>query len=235
MSRPRLLDLFCGVGGAAWGYWQAGFEVVGVDHDPQKRYPFEFIQADVFEFMDRWLGSQDEDGWPDPWFDAIHASPPCLAYVDEGHRYRTSHPDLIPQTRDVLIASGLPWVIENVDTAPLRNPMMLCGTMFPGVRVIRHRMFESSFYMEGPPHRRKHPPVFSYDKRKDRTGLSEWDDYVTVTGGGNCGIDAARDAMGIRWATVRELNQSIPPAYTQYVGKRLLMAVDAMRGSRIEA
>jgi DNA (cytosine-5)-methyltransferase 1 len=217
--RPRLLDLFCGVGGAGWGYHLAGFDVVGVDHDPQKRYPFEFVQADVFEFM----AEADLSG-----FDAIHASPPCQAYADEGHRYRTSHPDLIDPTRDVLVASGLPWVIENVDTAPLRNPMKLCGTMFPGVRVIRHRMFESSFYMEGPPHPRgRHPPVFSYDKRRDRSSLNEWDDYVTVTGGGNCGIDAARDAMGIRWATVRELNQAIPPAYTEYVGKRLLMAVDS--------
>ena len=215
--RPRLLDLFCGVGGAGWGYYLAGFDVVGVDVEKQKRYPFDFIHADVFDVI--------EDLAPE--FDAIHASPPCLAYVDEGHRYRTNHPDLIPQTREALQSLGKPWVIENVDTAPLRNPMMLCGTMFPGVRVIRHRMFESSFYMEGPQHRGKHPPVFSYDKRRDRSGLSEWDDYVTVTGGGNCGIDAARDAMGIRWATIRELNQAIPPAYTNYVGKRLLMAVDS--------
>jgi DNA (cytosine-5)-methyltransferase 1 len=215
VNRPRLLDLFCGVGGAGWGYHLAGFEVIGVDLYFQKRYPFEFIQGDAFEVA------------PKIWeaFDAIHASPPCLAYADEGHRYRTNHPDLIPQTREMLIEFGLPWVIENVDTAPLRNPMMLCGTMFPGVRVIRHRMFESSIYMEGPPHRGKHPPVFSYDKRRAPNGTNEWDDYVTVTGGGNCGIDAARDAMGIRWATIRELNQAIPPAYTQYVGERLLAAV----------
>jgi C-5 cytosine-specific DNA methylase len=214
-DRPRLLDLFCGVGGAGWGYFQAGFDVVGVDVEFQKRYPFEFIEGDAFGVA------------PKIWeaFDAIHASPPCQAYADEGHRYRTNHPDLIAPTRDLLMSIGLPWVIENVDTAPLRNPMMLCGTMFPGVRVIRHRMFESSFYMEGPPHRGKHPPVFSYDKRRNREGLNEWDDYVTVTGGGNCGIDAARDAMGIRWATIRELNQAIPPAYTQYVGERLLTAV----------
>jgi C-5 cytosine-specific DNA methylase len=224
-DRPRLLDLFCGVGGAAWGYYQAGFDVVGVDIEVQKRYPFEFVQADAFDVMEQWMNNSWDARFQH--FDAIHASPPCQAYADEGHRYRTDHPDLIEPTRDVLIASGLPWVIENVDTAPLRNPMMLCGTMFPGVRVIRHRMFESSFYMEGPPHRGKHPPVFSYDKRRDRSGLNEWDDYVTVTGGGNCGIDAARDAMGIRWATIRELNQAIPPAYTQYVGKRLLMAVDS--------
>jgi DNA (cytosine-5)-methyltransferase 1 len=217
VSRPKLLDLFCGVGGAAWGYHLAGFDVVGVDDQKQKRYPFDFIHMDAFEFMDKVYDPAD--------FDAIHASPPCQAYADEAHRYWTHHPDLVEPTRNVLITSGLPWVIENVDTAPLRNPMMLCGTMFPGVRVIRHRMFESSFYMEGPPHRGKHPPVFSYDKRRDRSGLDEWTDYVTVTGGGNCSIDAARDAMGIRWATIRELNQAIPPAYTQYVGARLLAAL----------
>lgn len=216
--RPRLLDLFCGVGGAGWGYYQAGFDVVGVDNEVQKRYPFEFVHMDAFEFMEKVY----EPGM----FDAIHASPPCQAYADESHRYRTEHPELIEPTREVLLTVDVPWVIENVDTAPLRNPMMLCGTMFPGVRVIRHRMFESSFYIEGPQHRGPHPPVFSYDKRRSREGLNEWDDYVTVTGGGNCGIDAARDAMGIRWATIRELNQAIPPAYTQYVGKRLLMAVD---------
>ena len=217
MIKPIILDLFSGVGGAGWGYHLAGFDVVGVDLYDQKRYPFEFIRDDAFEFM-------ASGAWRA--FDAIHASPPCLAYVDEAHRYRTNYKDLIPQTREVLQATGLPYVIENVDTAPLRNPVRLCGTMFPGVRVIRHRMFESNVYMEGPPHPRgKHPPVYSYDKRKDRTKLSEWDDYVTVTGGGNCSIDAARDAMGIRWATIRELTQAIPPAYTEFIGGKLLAAL----------
>ena len=218
--RPRLLDLFCGVGGAGWGYWQAGFDVFGVDLWPQKRYPFDWVQMDWAEFMATRFDPAD---WA-----AIHASPPCLAYVDEAHKYRTNHPDLIGPVREALIATGLPWVIENVDTAPLRNPMKLCGTMFDGVRVIRHRMFESNIYMEGPPHPRgKHPPVYTYDKRRGGNERDEWTDYVTVTGGGNCSIDAARDAMGIRWATIRELTQSIPPAYTQYVGEKLLAAMDS--------
>lgn len=224
------MDLFCGVGGAAWGYYLAGFDVVGVDHKKQGRYPFDFVQTDALEYMERWLDSQDRDGWPDGWFDAIHASPPCLAYSDEGHRYRgsTNHPDLIKPVRDLLLQTGLPYVIENVDTAPLRNPMMLCGTMFPKLRVIRHRMFESNVYMEAPRHNSKHPAVYSYDKRRQGYGqLDEWKDYVTVTGGGNCSIDAARDAMGIRWGTIRELTQAIPPAYTEYVGKRLLLAVES--------
>ncbi len=217
-DRPKLLDLFCGVGGAGWGYHLAGFEVVGGDHDWQRRYPFEFIQGDVFEVAPGIIDA----------FDAIHASPPCLAYADEAHRYRHTYPDLIPQTRELLMASGKPWVIENVDRAPLRNPVKLCGTMFPGVRVIRHRMFETSVYMEGPPHPRgKHPKVYTYDKRRGGNLLSEWDDYVTVTGGGNCSVEAARDAMGIRWATMAELNQAIPPAYTEWIGKRLLLAVDS--------
>jgi DNA (cytosine-5)-methyltransferase 1 len=213
--RPKLLDLFCGVGGAAMGYYKAGFDILGVDIEPQLRYPFDFVQADAMDF-------------PLDGFDAIHASPPCQAYADEAHRYRIerAYPDLVRPVRDRLLASGKLWVIENVDTAPLRNPMMLCGTMFDGVRVIRHRMFESNIYMEAPGHPPgPHPRCFSYDKRRADYGqLDEWTAYVTITGGGNCGVAAARDAIGIRWATMRELKEAIPPAYTEYVG-RLLMAV----------
>lgn len=223
----RLLDLFCGVGGAGWGYHLAGFEVVGVDIEPQNRYPFDFIQADAFE--------ADLSG-----FDVIHASPPCQAYADECHRYRVEreYPDLVPRVRELLKGSGAEWVIENVDTAPLRNPMMLCGTMFEGVRVIRHRAFESSVYMEAPPHPRgPHPPCFTYDKRRSTFGqLDEWTAYVTVTGGGNCSVDAARDAMGIRWAGMRgELTQAIPPAYTEYVGRKLIEHLDAAGERRAAA
>jgi len=216
--RPKLLDLFCGVGGAGYGYWQAGFDVVGVDIEKQRRYPFDFIQADAMTF-------------PLDGFDAIHASPPCQAYADEAHPYRKhEYPDLVGPIRERLMNEcRVPWVIENVDTAPLRNPAMLCGTMFPGVRVIRHRAFEASFYLEAPPHPREpHPRCFSYDKRRADYGqLDEYTAYVTVTGGGNCSIGAARDAMGIRWATAQELREAIPPAYTQYVGRKLLMAVDS--------
>jgi DNA (cytosine-5)-methyltransferase 1 len=199
------------------GYHQAGFEVVGVDIEPQLRYPFDFIQADALTF------ALDD-------FDVIHASPPCQVYADQSHRYRIerAYPDLIRPVRDRLLASEKVWVIENVDTAPLRNPMMLCGTMFEGVRVIRHRMFESNLYLEAPPHPRgPHPRCYSYDKRRTDYGrLDEWTDYVTITGGGNCSIGAARDAMGIRWATMRELREAIPPAYTEYVGRQLLAALE---------
>lgn len=229
--RPKLLDLFAGVGGAGMGYYQAGFDVVGVDIEPVTRYPFDLWVQDAMavlrgEPIDRYdgRGKQQLDL---PQFSVIHASPPCQAYADQGHRYRgvKNYPDMIPELRELLIATGIPYVIENVDTAPLRDPVLLCGTMFPELRVIRHRCFETSIYMVGPPHPRgPHPRCFTYDKRKAHYGkLDEWTAYVTITGGGNCSVEAARDAMGIRWASMRgELTQSIPPAYTRYVGLRLI-------------
>src|SRR5574337_20985 len=127
--KPRLLDLFCCAGGCAMGYHRAGFDVVGVDINPQQRYPFEFHQADAMTF--------DLSG-----FDAIHASPPCQAYTVLGGREDLSHyPDLVDAVRERLQASGKPWIIENVPGAPLRDPITLCGAMF-GLRRYRHRLFE---------------------------------------------------------------------------------------------
>ena len=133
--RPRLLDLFCGAGGAGMGYSRAGFEVVGVDIAPQKHYPFEFHQADALEYLAQ-HGAE---------FDAIHASPPCQRYSAITHAKRTenNYPDLIPSTREALIKCDRPYVIENVPRAPLINPLILCGTMFD-LHVIRHRLFEMS-------------------------------------------------------------------------------------------
>jgi DNA (cytosine-5)-methyltransferase 1 len=135
----RLLDLFCGAGGAAMGYHRAGFDVVGVDHRPQPNYPFEFIETDALTFL-------REGGPIRGWFDAIHASPPCQAY-SAGARmrngYAKDHPRLIEPLRELLIQTGLPYVIENVPEAPLRSPMRLCGSQF-GLDVRRHRAFESN-------------------------------------------------------------------------------------------
>jgi hypothetical protein len=133
MSRPLLLDLFCGAGGAAMGYHRAGFDVVGVDIKPQKHYPFEFHQADAMTY-------------PLEGFDAIHASPPCQGYanVTLWRGSHDNHPRLIESIRKRLVESVLPWVIENVGTRALRNPHMLCGTEF-GLRVQRHRYFESPY------------------------------------------------------------------------------------------
>jgi DNA (cytosine-5)-methyltransferase 1 len=212
--KPRLLDLFCCAGGAGLGYSRAGFDVAGVDIDPQPNYPLPFVRADALLLEAKFIAQ----------FDAIHASPPCQAYSDLAKRNRNADewPRLIEPIRKILIKSGLPWIIENVDGAPLRNPVVLCGTMFPGLRVLRHRLFESNFPIVQPPHG-KHPKVHTFDRRKSHFGKTdEWRDFVQVTGGGNCTLAAARAAMGIDWMTKNEINESIPPAYTEYVGLQLL-------------
>jgi DNA (cytosine-5)-methyltransferase 1 len=209
--RPRLLDLFCGAGGAAMGYHRAGFEVLGVDNRPQPHYPFRFIRADALTF-------------PLIGFDVIHASPPCQAYSDLQRRTGRRYPDLVGLVRELLERTCLPYVIENVPEAPLHSPVILCGTMFPELRVLRHRGFEANWPLPQPPHPSgRHPLVFTHDKRKAHHGLLDQDtSYVQVTGGGNCTVANKRAAMGIDWMTGRELNEAIPPAYTEYVGAYLL-------------
>lgn len=212
-KKLRLLDLFCCAGGAGRGYSQAGFEVVGVDIDPQPNYPFKFIQADALTLDPAFLAS----------FDVIHASPPCQSYSDLAKRNGNADewPRLIEPVRAMLIKTGKPYIIENVEGAPLLNPMILCGTMFPNLRVLRHRLFETNFEIVAPPHH-KHPKVHTFDKRKSHYGKTdEWKDFVQVTGGGNCRLAAAQDAMGIDWMTKGEINEAIPPAYTKYIGLRL--------------
>lgn len=190
------------------GLHRAGFEVTGVDWETQPRYPFKFIKAD-------W----DEIDYSE--FDFIWASPPCQRYSDLGKRNGNAKdwPDLIPPVRVALQLSHKPYVIENVEGSPLVNPMFLCGTMFPSLRVIRHRLFESNFVIEQPSHG-KHPRCHTFDKRKSHFGKTdERIDFVQVTGGGNCSV-AASDAMGIGWMTKFGLNESIPPAYAEYVGRQ---------------
>ena len=214
--KPRLLDLFCGAGGAALGYARAGFEVIGVDVEYQPNYPFTFMQGDAL------------DMWPRGYegFDAIHASPPCQGYSDLRHRTGVEYPRLIGPTRQLLRRLGLPYVIENVEGAPLREPITLCGTMFPGRRVLRHRLFESSVPLVTPAHPEKHPLVFTHDKRKGHYGRLDQDTaFVQVTGGGNCSLANARAAMGIDWMNKAEINEAIPPAYTEFIGGQLLAAL----------
>ncbi len=223
----RILDLFCGGGGAGMGYRRAGWEVVGVDIAPQPRYPFEFIQGDALKYVKARLFKWGRY----PEFQAVHASPPCQRFSDLAHRNGNAHehPDLVGPIRELLEATGLPYVIENVEGAPLVDPVMLCGTMFYGRRVLRHRLFETNWSLRQPEHHGKHPLCYTRDKRKAHYGkLDEWKDFVTVTGGGNCSVAAARDAMGIDWMTKNELNEAIPPAYTQWVGNRLVGHIQEM-------
>jgi DNA (cytosine-5)-methyltransferase 1 len=213
-TRPRLLDLFCCAGGASAGYVAAGFDVVGVDIDPQPHYPYEFHQADALSY-------------PLEGFDVIHASPPCQRFSDLAKRNGNAEawPDLIAPIRERLEAWGGGWVIENVEGAPLHNPVTLCGAMFPSLRVIRHRLFESNVPLIAPAHP-KHPLVFTHDKRKKHYGKLDQDtSFVQVTGGGNCRVANKRDAMGIDWATGAEINEAIPPAYTAWIGAQLLAAL----------
>jgi DNA (cytosine-5)-methyltransferase 1 len=209
LTRPRLLDLFCGAGGASMGYHRAGWDVVGVDNRPQPRYPFEFHEADAMEY-------------PLDGFDAVHASPPCQAYAVSTKVWvgkAQEHPDLVEPTRARLLASGLPWIIENVPGAPLLNPITLCGTMFEGLRVYRHRLFECSPAIYWPPwHNAHEEKAAEVGRPVDENG------WMTVAGH-FINLPAARVAMGIEWMNKPELAQAIPPAYTEWLGKRLLEAL----------
>jgi DNA (cytosine-5)-methyltransferase 1 len=214
----KLLDLFCGAGGAAVGYHRAGFtEIVGVDNKPMKRYPFEFVQANALEYLSDLIASGEIAQ-----FDLIHASPPCQRYSIATKSWNgepRKHPDFVSATRTLLQVSGINYIIENVVGAPLIDPIVLCGTMFPGLRVIRHRLFESNVLLMAPPCG-PHPLCYTVDKRKPHYGqLDEWTAFVQVNGGGNCSVASARDAMGIDWMTKAELNEAIPPAYTEYLGQ----------------
>lgn len=223
----RLLDLFCGAGGAAMGYRRAGFEVVGVDIADQPRYPFEFIRADAIGYV---RDHGDE-------YDAIHASPPCQRYSDLAKRNGNPerYPDLIDPIRDSLTAGTRPWVIENVEGAPLIDPTWLCGCTFPELRVLRRRGFESSVPVPGRPCREPHPLVFTHDRRKGHYGRLDQDtSYVQVTGGGNCTIANARAAMGIDWMTKGELNEAVPPVYAEYVGGFLIEVLTSTYAESID-
>ena len=195
--KPRLLDLFCGAGGAAMGYHRSGFEVIGVDIKPQPRYPFEFIQADALEWVVKY-------GYL---FDAIHASPPCQRYSImrnlPWNRHR-EYPDYIPATRDALVVLDQPYVIENVMGARLQAGY-LCGLMF-GLGCYNHRAFDTSFFWMQPGHPR-HTLVF---KRGPLFGAN----------GGRRSL--ASEHFGIDWMTRDERSNALPPAYTEFIGKQLM-------------
>jgi DNA (cytosine-5)-methyltransferase 1 len=220
--RPRLLDLFCGAGGAAVGYHRAGFEVVGVDIKPQPRYPFTFIQADVLEWMDVEIQAPAR-------FQAIHASPPCqlfTAYQRTGNV--GEHPDLIAETRDLLDEIGLPYVIENVEGAPLIYPVMICGTMFdPPMEIQRHRLFETNWPLDPPMwpcrHKLNGRDRYPGGRSKSRTGSSRGKVRATIEiGSWDIPKPIQSHAMGIDWMTLEELSEAIPPAYTEFIGAQLL-------------
>jgi DNA (cytosine-5)-methyltransferase 1 len=216
-----LLDLYCKAGGASKGYADAGFEVVGIDIKKQKRYPFEFIQADCLEIL------QDLDYLRT--FDVIAASPPCQTHSRTKHLRdaqggTTTKVDLIPQTREALIASGKPYVIENVPGAPLIKPVQFCGSSF-GLKVRRHRLFESNLELTGSvcKHKEQGKPIGVYGAMNDTAqGLDKTTGKYVIGGSTAKTVEEARQAMGIEWMIWGELVEAIPPVYTHTIGKQLI-------------
>lgn len=238
MGRPKLLDLFCCAGGAAMGYHEAGFDVVGVDIRHQPRYPFTFIQADCLALDRAFLAS----------FAAIHASPPCQAHTSmKTMPDARTHADLIPATRKMLQEVGLPYIIENVEGARphLRQPFRLCGTMFglgvEDAELQRHRLFETSFPIGLTPdcqhgnrsqrywrtrHGRRPARTIGIYGEGCRDSRRKYDKMIpefTVVNG--------REAMECPWMTIAELCEAIPPAYTRFIGIRLLEHLQAQRAA----
>lgn len=196
----RALDLFCCAGGASEGLRRAGFDVVGVDIEAQPHYPFEFHQADAMTF-------------PLDGFDFIWASPPCQAYTLCQRIQKNAHPDLVEPIRRRLIATGVPYCIENVPGSPLTNPIELCGGMF-GLRTYRHRLFECSFPIEQPPH----PAHVARSAKMGRPVKAG--EFIQVVGNFS-NVKLAREAMDISWMPRDRLREAIPPAYAEFIGLAL--------------
>lgn len=213
-----LLDTFCKAGGCSVGYHRAGFEVVGVDIEPQPNYPFKFFKMDAIEFIQKY--GKD--------FNVIHASPPCQAYSRSTAKFRKdgkTYPDLIEVTREVLNQTGRPYIIENVPGSKIRPDIKLCGEMF-GLLVIRWRWFElHDIFMLQP------------GKPQIKKNMVTNGERVSVFGNGNYRTsknnklpvfkkstvkDTWAYAMDINWMTVKEMAEAIPPAYTEYIGNNII-------------
>jgi DNA (cytosine-5)-methyltransferase 1 len=217
MTRPRLLDLFCGAGGAAVGYHRAGFDVVGVDIAPQPHYPFEFHRGDAMS-------------WPLDGFDAIHASPPCQFATSASNRWRGNGgradqwANLLTPTLDRLAETGVLWVVENVVGARrfMPYPIVLAGDMF-GLGVHRPRLFSSNVLILRPTGTRGPQRIGVYGKAPDGRVLNSRTRQRAARG-----LAEAQAAMGVDWMTWDELREAIPPAYTEFIGGQLLAHLAAV-------
>lgn len=226
----RCLDLFCGAGGAAYGLRCAGFCVLGVDVNPQPRYAgCRFIQGDAL--------AQDLTG-----YDFVWASPPCQGYSAlKTMPNRREHPKLIGEVRDMLAAWGGSWIIENVEGAKneLRNPVMLCGSMFGlesnGFQLRRHRYFESNVPLSAPGPCRHSPKTMGVYGAKVRDVAQEKRHYAKdkATRGKPVGVLLPQawgfEAMGCGWMKIREASEAIPPAYSEHLGRQVMAWQDARK------
>jgi DNA (cytosine-5)-methyltransferase 1 len=245
VTRPRLLDLFCGAGGAAVGYHRAGFDVVGVDIEPQPHYPFEFFQVDALEVL-RWWHLRRYEALMDHGFAAIHASPPCQAFTQMSAKHRgkgglaDQRVDLLTPTLEFLRPMDIPWVVENVQGSvpPLRPILKLHGGMF-GLGVHRPRLFESNVMLLAPRMPECKEPVGVYGNAPDSRAL--WvrknpryrnnGNWRTAANPKKSVLRApsnlahAQEAMGMDWADWHGTKEAIPPAYTEFIGTQLLAAL----------
>lgn len=227
MSQPVIVDLYSCQGAASKGYERAGFRIgKGVDIDPQPRYPWDFTQMDALVFLDRLLNGDRVAGLTLAMVHAFHASPPCQAKTKAQKIQKRDHPRLIIPTRRLLDATGKPYVIENVealdpatDEEPLINPAVLCGTMFPRLRTIRHREFESNINLTAPahPNHRHISPV------KMGRSLQEGDWYYAV--GNFSNVDYVRRNLELPWMNRDGLRECIPWDYSAHVGGQLIQYV----------
>jgi DNA (cytosine-5)-methyltransferase 1 len=202
----KILDLFCGGGGAGAGFAWAGFEVTGIDNKNQKHYPYKFILSDAFEYLKEHYKE----------YDAIHSSPPCQYYSKSAKQWRKEgkiYPDLIAECRKLLIETGKPYIIENVPNSPLINPIILNGSCF-GLLVHRKRLFECNFYVE--------QPEIPITKKPVKMGRPIKEGDIIQPVGHFSNVEYARKQMQIDWMNITELSQAIPPIYTQYVSKFLI-------------
>jgi DNA (cytosine-5)-methyltransferase 1 len=210
VAKPRLLDLFCGAGGAGMGYHRAGFEVTGVDIEPQPNYPFEFVRADAMTF-------------PLAGFDVIHASPPCQAYAESAQdRKRDDNPDLLLPVLERLGATGKPYVIENIPTAPMPGSVVLCGSTFD-LPIVRHRRFwvvPDLILVPSLCHQGKYARSVDHGPRFAPYAQGSWEARWRA------------EVLPVvwPWMMLNEAGQAIPPAYTEFIGGQLIESLGLSTG-----